>query len=114
MSARQSRIGRTPVSYMLAPETVEALTRLSNDTGESRGKIIDRAIAKLDTPRLGALVRELERVARPFRHADEDSIAEHHRAIGALAAEVAMLVRDLGNAALEVRAIATIGIKLKP
>jgi hypothetical protein len=116
MSARQSRIGRTPVSYMLAPETVEALTSLSDASGESRGRIIDRAIEKLDTPRLAAIVRELERVARPFRRADEDAIAEHHRAIGSLAAEVAMLARDLGRDELAARAMAAIGIgpKVKP
>ncbi len=51
MSARQSRIGRQAVSYMLAPATVERLARLADASGLSRGKVIDRAVASLTTCR---------------------------------------------------------------
>ncbi len=47
MSARPSKIGRTPVSYHLAPTTVDRLTMLSDASGTSRGRIIDRAVASL-------------------------------------------------------------------
>ena len=47
MSARPSKIGRQPVSYMLAPSTITRLTMLSNASGMSRGRIIDRAVESL-------------------------------------------------------------------
>lgn len=47
MSARPSRIGRQPKSYMLAPSTIDRLTSLSDASGLSRGKLIDRAVESL-------------------------------------------------------------------
>lgn len=49
--ARPSRIGRQAVSYLLAPSTVARLTSLSDASGMSRGKVIDRAVASLMTCR---------------------------------------------------------------
>ena len=45
--ARQSRLGRRPMSYMLAPHTVDRLTMLSDASGLSRGRIIDAAVESL-------------------------------------------------------------------
>ena len=47
MSARPSKIGRQPVSYMLAPSTIARLTMLSGASGLSRGRILDRAVESL-------------------------------------------------------------------
>ena len=47
MSARPSKIGRQAVSYLLAPSTIARLTSLSDASGMSRGRIIDRAVAGL-------------------------------------------------------------------
>ncbi len=96
MSARQSRIGRTPVSYMLAPATVERLARLADASGESRGKIIDRAVASLDTASLRAACAEMDRVATHYDRRDEDAIANHWRAIGALSVSLSRMARAAG------------------
>lgn len=45
--ARPSHIGRQAVSYMVAPTTVARLTMLSDASGLSRGRILDRAIESL-------------------------------------------------------------------
>jgi hypothetical protein len=45
--ARRSKIGRTPVSYHLDPTTVARLTRLSNASGLSRGRVLDLAVKNL-------------------------------------------------------------------
>jgi hypothetical protein len=49
---------------MLAPETIEALRRLSGESGLSMGRTIDRAVASLDTRRLDRTMRDLDRSLR--------------------------------------------------
>ena len=48
MSARPSKLGgREASTFTLAPSTIARLTMLSDASGMSRGRIIDRAVAGL-------------------------------------------------------------------
>ena len=73
MSARPSKIGRTPVSYHLAPTTVDRLTMLSDASGTSRGRIIDRAVESLKAcPRCDGTGTEASPLkSSTFRHTCE-------------------------------------------
>ena len=62
--ARPSRIGRQAVSYLLAPETIEVLRRLSAASGTSMARTIDRAVASLDTRRLSPALAAAEAACR--------------------------------------------------
>lgn len=62
--ARPSRIGRQAVSYLLAPETIAALRRLSAASGLSMARTIDRAVASLDARRLAPALADAEAACR--------------------------------------------------
>lgn len=70
MSARPSKIGRQAVSYLLAPSTIARLTSLSDASGLSRGRILDRAIESLRAcPRCDGIGTEASPLkGSEFRH----------------------------------------------
>lgn len=110
MSARPSKLGgREASTFTLAPSTVEALARHADETGESRGKFIDRLVAAATTGHLAQAIQELETVRKPYHASNEKESEAHHRAIGGLSGCLYHLARIAGRDDLAERALGIAG-----
>jgi hypothetical protein len=105
MTRRIGRIGRVAVSYLLAPDTVAALRSRSEASGAPMSRVIDQAVAALNTAPLRAAIAELETASKTYARGDEDAIAAHWRAIGALSVCLSRMARAAGEDELADRAL---------